>query len=55
MFLTRCVVGAGEAAYGPAAPAVLSDLYPESRRGTVLAYFYAAIPVGSASASHSAA
>ena len=48
MFLTRCVVGAGEAAYGPAAPAVLSDLYPESRRGTVLAYFYAAIPVGSA-------
>ena len=48
MLLTRCFVGAGEAAYGPAAPAVLSDMYPESRRGTILAYFYAAIPVGSA-------
>jgi len=48
MFLTRCLVGAGEAAYGPAAPAVISDMYPASRRGAVLAYFYAAIPVGSA-------
>jgi MFS family permease len=48
MFVTRCVVGVGEAAYGPAAPAVLSDLYPESRRGTIFAYFYSAIPVGSA-------
>lgn len=45
---TRAVVGVGEAAYGPAAPAVLSDLYPVERRGAVLAYFYAAIPVGSA-------
>ena len=42
------VVGVGEAAYGPAAPAVLSDLYPESRRGSILSYFYVAIPVGSA-------
>ena len=42
------VVGVGEAAYGPAAPAVLSDMYPESRRGSILAYFYVAIPVGSA-------
>lgn len=48
MLLTRGVVGVGEAAYGPAAPAVLSDLYPVERRGSVLAYFYVAIPVGSA-------
>ena len=48
MFLTRCCVGFGEAAYGPVAPTVISDLYPISRRGSVLAWFYAAIPVGSA-------
>ena len=48
MLLTRGVVGVGEAAYGPAAPAVLSDMYPVERRGSVLAYFYVAIPVGSA-------
>ncbi len=48
LLATRAVVGVGEAAYGPAAPAVLSDLYPVERRGAVLAYFYAAIPVGSA-------
>jgi MFS family permease len=45
---TRVFVGVGEAAYGPAAPAVISDMYPVSKRGTVLAWFYAAIPVGSA-------
>ena len=28
MLATRAVVGVGEAAYGPAAPAVLSDMYP---------------------------
>lgn len=48
MFLTRCFVGCGEAAYGPVAPTVISDLYPVARRGSVLAWFYAAIPVGSA-------
>jgi MFS family permease len=48
MLATRAVVGVGEAAYGPAAPAVLSDLYPVERRGRILSYFYVAIPVGSA-------
>jgi MFS family permease len=48
LFLTRCFVGFGEAAYGPVAPTVISDLYPVARRGSVLAWFYAAIPVGSA-------
>jgi MFS family permease len=48
LWLTRCCVGVGEGAYGPTAPTLLSDLYPVERRGTILAWFYAAIPVGSA-------
>jgi MFS family permease len=48
LFVTRCFVGVGEAAYGPAAPALISDLYPVKVRGYVMAWFYAAIPVGSA-------
>lgn len=48
LFLTRCFVGIGEAAYGPVAPAVISDLYPAEQRGQKLAWFYVAIPVGSA-------
>jgi MFS transporter, Spinster family, sphingosine-1-phosphate transporter len=48
LLLTRCFVGIGEAAYGPVAPSVISDLFSIKRRGTVLAWFYAAIPVGSA-------
>jgi MFS transporter, Spinster family, sphingosine-1-phosphate transporter len=48
LLLTRCFVGIGEAAYGPVAPAMISDLYPVKNRGRVLAWFYAAIPVGSA-------
>ena len=48
MLLTRCFVGIGEAAYGPAAPTIISDLYPVSIRGRILAWFYIAIPVGSA-------
>lgn len=48
LLLTRCLVGIGEAAYGPVAPSMLSDLYPVERRGRIMAYFYLAIPVGSA-------
>jgi MFS transporter, Spinster family, sphingosine-1-phosphate transporter len=48
LLITRMFVGVGEAGYGPAAPTVISDLYPIERRGTVLAWFYMAIPVGSA-------
>jgi MFS family permease len=48
LFLTRCFVGIGEAAYGPVAPAMISDLYPVEKRGRVMAFFYLAIPVGSA-------
>ncbi|HJT76943.1 MAG TPA: MFS transporter, partial [Gemmataceae bacterium] len=48
LLLTRACVGVGEAAYGPVAPTVLSDLYPVQSRGRILAWFYLAIPVGSA-------
>src|SRR5262245_47908606 len=48
MLATRCLVGIGEAVYGPVAPDVISDLFPVSKRGQVLAWFYAAIPFGSA-------
>lgn len=48
LLLMRCLVGIGEAAYGPVAPAMISDLYPERRRGKALSLFYLAIPVGSA-------
>ena len=36
LLLTRCLVGVGEAAYGPVAPSMLSDLYPERDRGRIL-------------------
>jgi len=48
LLLTRCCVGIGEAAYGPVAPAMISDMYPIENRGKMLAWFYVAIPVGSA-------
>jgi MFS family permease len=48
LLLTRCLVGIGEGAYGPIAPDMISDLYPVKIRGSVLAWFYMAIPVGSA-------
>ncbi len=48
LLLTRCFVGVGEGAYGPVAPAILSDLYPAAKRGRVLAWFYVAMPIGTA-------
>jgi MFS transporter, Spinster family, sphingosine-1-phosphate transporter len=48
LLITRCFVGVGEAAYGPVAPTILSDLYPLAIRGRILSWFYLAIPVGSA-------
>jgi MFS family permease len=47
LLIMRCFVGIGEAAYGPVAPTMISDLYPVKIRGQVLAWFYIAIPVGS--------
>src|SRR6266571_3003385 len=48
LFATRICVGIGEGGYGPAAPTILSDLFPIERRGLIMAIFYTAIPVGSA-------
>jgi MFS transporter, Spinster family, sphingosine-1-phosphate transporter len=48
LLATRCFVGVGEGGYGPVAPTVLSDLYPQNVRGRVLSWFYLAIPVGAA-------
>jgi MFS family permease len=48
LLCTRAFVGIGEAGYGPAAPTIISDLYPLERRGRMLAYFYLAMPVGGA-------
>ena len=46
LLLTRCLVGVGEAAYGPVAPTIIADFYPVAKRGQVLSWFYMAIPVG---------
>jgi MFS family permease len=48
LFATRVFVGIGEGGYGPAAPSMLSDLFPIETRGRIMAIFCAAIPVGSA-------
>src|SRR5687767_14981366 len=48
LFVMRCLIGVGEGAYGPVAPTLISDLYPVAVRGKVLAWFYAAMPVGGA-------
>src|SRR5437763_5722235 len=48
LFAMRLLVGVGEGGYGPAAPTIISDLFPLQSRGRVLSYFYVAIPVGSA-------
>ena len=48
LFFTRALVGIGEASYGPTATAMVSDLFPKSRRGFVNGLFNAAIPVGGA-------
>ena len=48
LVMMRLAIGIGEAAYGPVAPTIISDLYPLAIRGNVLSWFYAAIPVGSA-------
>jgi MFS family permease len=48
LFATRILVGIGEGGYGPAAPTIISDLFPIQTRGRFMAVFYTAIPVGSA-------
>jgi MFS family permease len=44
----RALVGIGEAGYATVAPAMIADLYSDKKRGRMLAFFYMAIPIGSA-------
>jgi len=48
LLAARSLIGIGEAGFGGVAPTLISDLFPKRRRGRMLAYFYVAIPVGSA-------
>lgn len=47
LFAWRGVVGAGEAAFSSASPAMLADYFPPRRRNRALTFFYVAIPLGS--------
>lgn len=48
LLAARSFIGIGEAGFGAVSPTIISDLFPKERRGRMLAYFYVAIPVGSA-------
>jgi MFS family permease len=48
LLVMRALVGVGEAGYATVAPGMIADLFVPERRGRMLAYFYLAIPVGSA-------
>jgi MFS family permease len=48
LLAARATVGIGEASFGTVSPGLVSDFFPKERRGRVLAWFYVAIPVGSA-------
>jgi MFS family permease len=48
LLASRAIIGVGEAAYATVGPSILGDWFPPQQRSTVLAIFYAAIPVGSA-------
>ena len=48
LVLTRGAVGVGEASYMSNAPNLIADLVPAARRGSAMAFFYIASPVGAA-------
>ena len=48
LLAARTAVGIGEASFGTVSPGLLAGFFPKERRGRVLAWFYLAIPVGSA-------
>ncbi len=48
LLAARAAVGIGEAAYGTISPGLLADHFGPARRGRAYAFFFAAIPVGSA-------
>jgi MFS family permease len=48
LLAARATVGVGEASFGTVSPGLVADFFPKEHRGRVLAWFYVAIPVGSA-------
>jgi multidrug resistance protein len=48
LLIRHTIVGIGEASFVTVGPVVVSDLFPEEKRGRVLGVFYLAIPVGTA-------
>ena len=48
MLISRSAVGIGEANYATIAPGLLSDFYDKNKRGFVMSFFFAAIPIGTA-------
>lgn len=48
LLAARACVGVGEASFGTVSPGLVADYFPKERRGRILAWFYVAIPVGSA-------
>jgi MFS transporter, Spinster family, sphingosine-1-phosphate transporter len=48
LLVRHTIVGIGEASFVTIGPVVVSDLFPQEKRGRVLGVFYLAIPVGTA-------
>jgi MFS family permease len=48
LMAARATVGVGEASFGTVSPGLISDFFQKEQRGQILAWFYLAIPVGSA-------
>jgi len=48
LVVARAFVGLGEASYATLAPTIIDDITPSEKKGSWLAYFYAASPIGSA-------
>jgi MFS transporter, Spinster family, sphingosine-1-phosphate transporter len=48
LLFRHAIVGIGEATFVTITPSFVSDLFPEEKRGRIMAIFYVAIPVGSA-------
>jgi MFS transporter, Spinster family, sphingosine-1-phosphate transporter len=48
LLVARSVIGIGEAGFAVVAPTLIADLFSREARGRMLAFFYVAIPVGSA-------
>ena len=46
LFVRHLVVGVGEATFVTIAPAFISDIYPEHRRGRIMSIFASALPMG---------